>query len=468
MIADLKPYGEYSPSEIRWIDRTPSHWLARRGKTLFTKKDRPVRPEDEVITCFRDGVVTLRRNRRTTGFTNAILEIGYQGIRKGDLVIHGMDAFAGATGVADSDGKGTPVYSVCEPHENANPYFFAHVVREMARNNWIVALSRGIRERSTDFRFEMFGRQFLPLPPKDEQELIVHFLDWASLRLEKAIRAKRRVIALLEEQKQAIIHRAVTRGLDDTVPLKPSGLDWLGDIPAGWDVKRAGALFAERKENGIKGLPLLVVSLNTGITVSEGLDHRGREKRLIADVEKYSLTRKGDIAYNMMRMWQGAVGVVPTDGMVSPAYVVARPRTSSTNTSYYELFFRTDACKGEVNRQSTGIVSDRNRLYWESFKQLKLPVPPETEQQDIVDGVREKLEPLERTKASLNREIELIREYRTRLISDVVTGKLDVRDVARSLPELERSESIDAQPADADLDDFADDEPETEFAEGVL
>jgi type I restriction enzyme S subunit len=294
--------------------------------------------------------------------------------------------------------------------------------------------------------------------------LIVRFLDWASVRLGKAIAAKRKVIGLLEEQKQAIIHRAVTRGLDENVPLKPSGLDWLGDVPEHWEVKRAGALFKERKQPGQAGLPMLVVSLNTGVTVAGELDHRGREKRLIADVSRYSLARHGDIAYNMMRLWQGAVGVVPEDGLVSPAYVVAAPRTEDTNTEFYSMLFRTDACKGEVNRQSTGIVSDRNRMYWDSFKDLKLPCPDREEQESIVTQIVEILNPISQAIVSQQKEITLLREYQTRLISDVVTGKLDVREVARSLPADVSEEAAELAATESADEDFATDDDLVEEA----
>src|SRR5258708_36410676 len=119
--------------------------------------DRPVREEDGIITAFRDGVVTLRLNRRTEGFTNSLQEIGYQGIRNGDLVIHAMDAFAGAIGVSNSDGKGSPVYSVCTPSGNANSYYYAYLLRHLARSNFILSLARGIRERSTDIRITEFA-----------------------------------------------------------------------------------------------------------------------------------------------------------------------------------------------------------------------------------------------------------------------------------------------------------------------
>ena len=227
----LLPYPAYKPSGLEWLADMPAHWRTERGKWLLKKMKRPVRDSDEVVTCFRDGVVTLRKKRRTEGFTESILEIGYQGIRAGDLVIHAMDAFAGAIGVADSDGKGTPVYSVCRPEPHVNAYFFAYILREMARSQWIAALATGIRERSTDFRYATLASQQLPLPPLTEQHTIAHYLDHVDRRIQCYIQAKQKRITLLHEARQAIIHRAVTRGLDPDVPLKPSGVDWLGDVP---------------------------------------------------------------------------------------------------------------------------------------------------------------------------------------------------------------------------------------------
>jgi len=218
----LKPYSKYKDSGVPWLGQGPEHWRMERAKWLFRKMHRPVRNVHEVVTCFRDGTVTLRKNRRIRGFTESLKEIDYQGIRRGDLVIHAMDAFAGAIGVADSDGKGTPVYSVCEPAPTANVHYYAYTVREMARGQWIQAFAKGIRERSTDFRFEGFGSQPVPLPPLREQAAIVRFLDHADGRIRCYIRAKQKLIRLLEEQKQAIIHRVVTRGLDPNVRLKPS------------------------------------------------------------------------------------------------------------------------------------------------------------------------------------------------------------------------------------------------------
>ena len=189
--------------------------------------------------------------------------------------------------------------------------------------------------------------------------------------------------SVLEEQKQAIIHRAVTRGLDPNVRLKPSGVDWLGDVPEHWELVRNGRLFVQRNETGL-GTSNLEVSLRTGVRVRQFED--GARKQVMIDREKYKRAAKGYIAYNMMRMWQGAVGVAPVDGLISPAYVVASP-LPGVEARYFAGLFRTSAYMGEVNDHSRGIVKDRNRLYWEDFKQIFSPCPPLSEQRAIADFI---------------------------------------------------------------------------------
>lgn len=239
-VSGFPTYETYKDSGVEWLGRVPAHWGVEKGKWLFEKMERPVRPDDGVVTAFRDGQVTLRSNRRTEGFTNALKEHGYQGIRKGDLVIHAMDAFAGAIGVSESDGKSTPVYSACVPRKegNVNSSYYAYLLRYMAHSGYILTLAKGIRERSTDFRYNDFGGLQFPLPSKPEQDRIVAFLDEKTEMIDELIAKKKRQIELLDEQKNILINRAVTRGLNPDVKLKPSGIDWIGEIPVGWRVGR--------------------------------------------------------------------------------------------------------------------------------------------------------------------------------------------------------------------------------------
>ena len=210
----LNPNAPMKFSGVKWLGNIPVHWALLRGKNLYVKMQRPVSETDEVVTCFRDGTVTLRKNRRTTGFTESLKEIGYQGIRKGDLVIHVMDAFAGSIGVSDSDGKGTPVYSVCQSIRDCNNHYYALLLREMARTGYIQSLYRGIRERSSDFRFEVFAAQFYPVPPREEQDQIVRFLDSRMSDFNRLISLRKQQIEELEDLKTRLISDVVTGKID--------------------------------------------------------------------------------------------------------------------------------------------------------------------------------------------------------------------------------------------------------------
>lgn len=199
------------PTGISWLPFIPEHWKLIRAKYLFIKQNRAPLPEDDVVTCFRDGQVTLRKNRRTTGFTESFKEIGYQGIRKGDLVIHQMDAFAGSTGVSDSDGKATPVYIVLTPiDETVDNHYFALVVRHMGLCGYIQSLYRGIRERSSNFSYDVFCRQYLPVPPIEEQKRIVEKLNSRTNSVNSLINELQTQIELLNDYKQRLIADAVT------------------------------------------------------------------------------------------------------------------------------------------------------------------------------------------------------------------------------------------------------------------
>ena len=207
----MSVYQKYQDSCVYYLGKLPAHWQVKRAKTLFKKEQRPIRPNDGVVTCFRDGQVTLRTNRRTEGFTNSLKEIGYQGVRKGDLVIHNMDAFAGSIGVSESDGKMSPVCSICTPiHANVLPIYYALYLRALARDGFVKSLAKGIRERSTDFRYGEFKELFLPLPPLPEQERIVKYLDAETGKIDRAIEVKRRQIALLRERREIVINEVVT------------------------------------------------------------------------------------------------------------------------------------------------------------------------------------------------------------------------------------------------------------------
>lgn len=206
----INPNAPMKDSGIPWIGMVPEHWIKLRAKNIFKRQFREVRENDDIVTCFRDGQVTLRKNRRTEGFTESLKEIGYQGIRKGDLVLHQMDAFAGSIGVSDSDGKGTPVYICCLSKGESNVYYYAYLLREMAKTGFIKSLYRGIRERSSDFRFETFAVQWLPVLPLPEQNEIVAYIDHKVAQIDKMRASELAQIEKLKEYKQRLISDVVT------------------------------------------------------------------------------------------------------------------------------------------------------------------------------------------------------------------------------------------------------------------
>ncbi len=208
----------------------------------------------------------------------------------------------------------------------------------------------------------------------------------------------------------------------------PSGLPWAPRIPEGWQVQRNGRLFSHRVETGYPDLPILEVSLRTGVRVRDMVN--GKRKQVMSAKEKYKRAVKGDIAYNMMRMWQGAVGPSPADGLVSPAYVVVKPH-AGVNTTYFSYLFRTAAYMQEVNKFSRGIVADRNRLYWESFKQMPSLVPGVAEQDKIVVYLRAQDSHIARFIKAKRDLIALLNENKLRIIEQAVKCGLDAHVVQR-------------------------------------
>ena len=197
-------------SGIEWIGQIPQHWKIKKGKRLLQLQNRPVIEGMEVVTCFRDGEVTLRKNRREDGFTFSDKEIGYQGIEIGDLVIHGMDGFAGAIGISDSCGKGSPVLNVCTAKNNDNLAYISFYLKVLASQNVFLALATGIRERSCDLRWNKIANLNFVIPTREEQKNIVEKKKKKCSEIDKTIEDKENLIEKLVEYKKSLIYECVT------------------------------------------------------------------------------------------------------------------------------------------------------------------------------------------------------------------------------------------------------------------
>lgn len=424
--AIMTPYPEYKATNLPWLPQIPVHWEISRAKNLYYKAARPVSNNAEVVTCFRDGQVTLRKNRRTSGFTESLKEIGYQGIAKGDLVIHVMDAFAGAVGVSDSDGKGTPVYSVCVAKDKGiNNYYYAFIVREMAKRGFIQALYRGIRERSSDFRFEVFAAQSLPVPSAAEQEQIVRYLDSMTAKINKLIRAKKKQIALLQEQKQAIINQAVTKGLNPNAEMKDSGIDWLGQIPVHWTIKNFSKV-ASIKSNLVKPENYYDYPQVSPDKIEK---HTGKLLPVISVKEAGIISNnhlffKGQILYSKIRPLLNKVTIAPFDGLCSADMY---PIETILETEYLKFFMLSTWFLYQIKQSGDRVKMPK--INQEEMAKLEIVIPARKEQKDIVCFIYEHWNQFDIVLQSLEKSIQTLSEYKNSLIASVVTGQVDVRNI---------------------------------------
>lgn len=398
-----------SGEAIPWLPPVPPHWKVERGRFVFRQLALRPEPDDGVVTVFRDGQVTLRENRRADGFMVALQELGYQRVRKGDLVIHGMDAFAGAIGVSDSTGKCTPEYAVLEPYRrDFSNEFFARCLRVMAWQNFIYVICPSVRERAPRFRYETFKDVLLPVPPADEQHRIAGFLDRKTAAIDALIAKKERLIELLQEKRQALITHAVTKGHDPNVPMKDSGVEWLGSVPAHWTVRmlkfvatfqRGHDLPAEQRRDG----PFPVVSSGGTIGTHDIAACRG---------PGIVTGRYGSI---------GQFHLVETDfWALNTALYTKTLWGNSPRFVFYALSVLRDLFEMESKKSAVPGV-DRNDLHVYS-----VAVPPVEEQEAIakhLDAIVGRIDGIVRRTAT---SVEKLREYRQALITAAVTGKLDV------------------------------------------
>jgi len=377
--------------------------------------------------------VTLRKNRRISGFTESIKEIGYQGVRKGDLVIHVMDAFAGAIGVSDSDGKSTPVYSVCNPKVDLNNYYYAHIVREMAKTGFIQSLYRGIRERSSDFRFETFANQYLPIPPKKEQDQIVRYLDTELSKINKFIKSKKKQIQLLKEQKQAIINQAVTKGIDLDAKMKPSGIDWLGDIPEGWEVRPLKHFVKSNietlTESFDKNATINYIDISTvgfGELKLEPVQYVFKE----APSRARRVIHVGDTIISTVRTYLKSMCYIDEElegYIASTGFAVLTP-SKEVFSKFLNYILSADYFVNMVSQNSIGVSYPA--ITESKLVTLKIAISPDIEEQkEILQYIKPKTIVIDKAIVAIKKEIDLITEYRTTLISNVVTGKVDVRHI---------------------------------------
>ncbi|MCC6611040.1 MAG: restriction endonuclease subunit S [Burkholderiales bacterium] len=448
MIGGLKPYPKMKDSGVQWLGEVPEHWEVRK-----------VREVGRVINGFP---FDAGRFSQSTGYPlirirdldKARTVARYDGpfmesarVNPGDVLI-GMD---GDFNVGTWRGVEPALLNqrMCciRCAEPATERFVAYSLPGPLKQINDVTWSTTVKHLASG----QVERIQLSLPPLPEQSAIVRFLDHADRRIRRYIRARQKLIKLLEEQKQAIIHRAVTRGLDPNVRLKPSGVEWLGDVPAHWEVLRCRYIFREVDERSADGSEQhLSMSQRLGLVPSDLVENRTLVSESYAGGK---LCEVGDLVLNRLKAHLGVFALARHAGVISPDYTVLRP-VDSTAIEYFERVLRSPVFRYELRVRAKGIVEGFWRLYTDDFYDIRLPVPPPQERNAIVAHFVAETATAEQAVRKAEREIALLREYRTRLIADVVTGKLDVREAAARLPqESEELEPLDEAEAFGEAED---------------
>lgn len=471
MIAELKPYPEYKESGHDWLGQVPDHWDVLPNRAIFTEiKERDCPNEEMLSVTITRGIVRQKAlladsSKKDSSNTN---KSAYKLVQPGDIAYNKMRAWQGALGASNLRGIISPAYVVMRPVAGANPLYFHNLYRTPMFAKEAERWSYGITSDMWSLRPEHFKIIGSLLPPPDEQAAIVRFLDHWNGRLEKAIRSKRKVITLLNEQKQAIIHRAVTRGLDPNVKLKDSGIPWLGEIPEHWEVRRLRTL-TRRIEQGVspQATGFLAECDTWGVLksgcINHGIFRQTEHKQLSKDfvIDPGIVVKVGDVLISRACGSPKLVGSVGKVKALDYQLILSDKTFRAVFGPFVDTDFMVYAMNGVYYRQQveqaiSGADGMANNLPLSELKSFVFAIPPLTEAADIASKLDAELARFTTAITRYEREIALLREYRTRLTADVVTGKLDVRAAAAQLPDP------DQQPALAATDDL---EEETEMEE---
>ena len=462
MIEGLKPYPEYKESGQSWLGRTPLHWTRLPNRAIFQEVKDRYHPQEEMLSVtIARGIVrqNLLLSDSSKKDSSNVNKSAYKLVQPGDIAYNKMRAWQGALGASELRGIISPAYVVMRPRANVNSSYFHHLYRTPAFAKEAEHWSYGITSDMWSLRPEHFRVISSVLPPPDEQTAIVRFLDHANQQIDRFIRAKRKLIALLNEQKQAIIHHAVTRGLNPDAPLKPSGIPWLGDIPDHWKVLKLGRLirlltgfpFPSDQFTADPGATRLLRGINVTTTSTRWTETVFWKRKASDGLDEFEL-RPGDVVLGMDRpiIASGVRASMITEYDL-PALLlqrVARLRPKVHLTSAYLLLtLRSQLFSDFIAPLFTGISVPH--LSPEQICSFKLAIPPLTEQNEIVSFISSDNQSLNSAITRTEREIALMQEYRTRLTADIVTGKLDVREAAANLPGIR----IDQEPVPDDSTD---------------
>ena len=435
----LRAYPDYKPSGVEWLGDVPAHWGVRRLGSLL--RERKETNDDgsvtEVLSVLRDKGVIPYTEKGNIGNKKSEDITRYKIVRPGDIVMNSMNVIIGSVGLSRYPGCLSPVYYVLTNHsdEDSVPYLNACFQAKSFQKS-LVRIGNGILAHRMRIPMELLKCELLPRPPLAEQNAIVRYLDHVDRRIRRCIDARERLVGLLEEKRRTVIHHAVTRGLDPNVRLKTSGVEWLGDVPAHWEVRRLKhwvkmnkTVLPETTDPQYEFRYLEIGAVDTGVVMEEPKKIRfdaapSRARRIV---------RNGDTIVSTVRTYLKAVwfaAETDNDLICSTGFAVLTPR-SDTAPKFVSYLAQSNSFTDRVTAESVGIAYPA--IAESKLGSFHVCVPPFAEQAAIAAHLDKATAAIDAAVACARRQIELLREYRARLIADVVTGKLDVREAAANL-----------------------------------
>lgn len=411
-----------------------NRWKSSRFRSLFTENKRK---NDEfavnhALQFYFGTIIPKKRYELTEDLIETYKK--YTVVSPGDIVINGLnlnyDFVSQRIGMVKERGIITSAYITIRTKENINANYYCYLLKAMDSRKFFHGMGTGIR---LTLSFENLKNFLLPVPPRDEQEQIVRFLDWKVSAINRLINIRHKQITHMEGLEKEVINNAMCKGLYDGVSMKDSGINWIRDIPKHWNTIRCKFLFRERDERSKTGSEQhLSMSQKFGLIPDNQLD----ERRMMSEsYQGGKLCHTDDLVLNRLKAHLGVFAIAPQLGVVSPDYTVLIPNKDRILPSYAETILKSSRCRGELRRRVRGVVEGFWRLYTNDFYNIVLPIPPCKEQNEIMNYIQKLKNKVQNYKSTTVNEIADLEDLKARLISDVVTGKIDVRGV--EVPEVE-------------------------------
>ena len=425
----MQKYADYTPAQAAWLDELPSHWQCTKIGALFSERKSKVSDKDYApLSVARIGVVSqLATAVKTDAGDNRKL------VCAGDFVINSRSDRKGSCGVAKLDGSVSLINIVLTPRNGLSERYVHYLLRSQPFSEEYYRNGRGIVADLWTTRYSEMKSILLPVPPCEEQDQIVRFLDWKVSNINKLINIKKKEIKAIDALKRSMVSHAITRGLTADAPMKYSGVKWLGDIPQRWYTVPLYAIAQVKSINNCIDLPLMSVYLDAGVVPFVEREEK-RTNATSKDLTNYQRVDPGDFVLNNQQAWRGSVGVSFHSGIVSPAYIVLS-LDNTLDSHYANYLFRSRCMVDQYLVISRGVGSIQRNLYWSALKRVVVPIPSKKEQMEIVeylDGLNNKFDD---TIKKLTEEVAVLEEYKSKIIADTVTGKIDVRGI--DIPEYE-------------------------------